>query len=74
MSLRLKRRGEKALERALNSPTHDDSSLGGPRSAKWKGRPDEQTIMESEEPPTTPMVGEYTKSMMHRREKAEIET
>ncbi|KAJ6475350.1 hypothetical protein C8R47DRAFT_1143196 [Mycena vitilis] len=64
MSLRLKKRGEKALERALNG--HGVDSPGG--KGKWKG-PDEATIHEDEEPltPATKGFG----SQLHRRETAE---
>ncbi|KAF7376130.1 Sec7-like domain belongs to guanine nucleotide exchange factors [Mycena sanguinolenta] len=43
MSLRLKKRGEKALERALNGHSAEDPK------AKWKG-PEEETIHEDDEP------------------------
>jgi len=48
MSLRLKKRGDKALERALNSPV-DDLQVAG--KGKWKG-PEEETIREETEPIT----------------------
>ncbi|KAJ7096338.1 hypothetical protein C8R44DRAFT_812767 [Mycena epipterygia] len=62
MSLRLKKRGEKALERALNG----NDSPGG--KGKWKG-PEEDTIQEDDEPltPATKGFG----SQLHRRETAE---
>ncbi|OBZ68281.1 PH and SEC7 domain-containing protein C11E3.11c [Grifola frondosa] len=73
MNLRLKRRGEKALERALIGSTSDDGTVEatGPKS-KWKGQPDEETIEEGEEPP--PSAG-LRKSPVgtHRREVAETE-
>jgi PH and SEC7 domain-containing protein len=49
MTLRLKKRGEKALERALvvSSPEEDSSN-----TSKWKGYPEEDTIPEGEEPPS----------------------
>ncbi|KAF9461278.1 hypothetical protein BDZ94DRAFT_822072 [Collybia nuda] len=55
MSLRLKKRGEKALERALNgtSPVED---LILSNKGKWKG-PEEETIREEAEP-TTPGPGQ----------------
>ena len=69
MALRLKKRGEKALERAL------DDVPAVPRSQKpgWKGRPEEDTIVEGDEPPPTPMLGGLPRSQMHRREHAEVE-
>ena len=59
MSLRLKKRGEKALEKALGSVSPEDDSgstgAGGSGSGKrWKGYPEEETIPEGEEPPPTP--------------------
>ena len=72
MSLRLKKRGEKALEKALvsSSPSPDTT---GPK-ARWKGQPEEDTIEESEEPP--PSAGIIQPSpvhMHHRREVAQGE-
>ncbi|KAJ7925285.1 hypothetical protein B0H13DRAFT_1975846 [Mycena leptocephala] len=61
MSLRLKKRGEKALERALNG--HAVDSPGG--KGKWNG-PEEETIHEDDEPLTP-----ANKSQFHRRETAE---
>ncbi|KAK0461134.1 uncharacterized protein EV420DRAFT_1331494 [Desarmillaria tabescens] len=60
MSLRLKKRGEKALERALNGVEESGSK-------KWK-RP-EGTIQEDDEPSTP--GPEYFTSKSHRRETAE---
>ena len=53
MTLRLKKRGEKALERALvvAIPTEETDS-----AKRWKGYPEEATIPEAEEPPPTPGV------------------
>ncbi|KAJ6586908.1 hypothetical protein DFH09DRAFT_238042 [Mycena vulgaris] len=65
MSLRLKKRGEKALERALNGNGGDDSPGG---KGKWKG-PEEETIQEDEEPLTPASKG--FGSQLHRRETAE---
>ena len=75
MSLRLKKRGEKALEKALVSGNQDDAST----SRKWKGYPEEETIPEGDEPPLTPGLkvaqpqGRSSRSSSrHRRESAEI--
>ncbi|KAJ7462291.1 hypothetical protein B0H11DRAFT_2285624 [Mycena galericulata] len=65
MSLRLKKRGEKALERALNGNPGDDSPGG---KGKWKG-PEEETIEEDEEPLTPANKG--FGSQLHRRETAD---
>lgn len=74
MNLRLKKRGEKALERALVGASPEDEPVG---KGKWKG-PEEETIEEDEEPPptagipstpgfpSTPASGHF-----HRREMAE---
>ncbi|KAJ7084372.1 hypothetical protein B0H15DRAFT_393041 [Mycena belliarum] len=64
MSLRLKKRGEKALERALNGNA-DDASPGG--KGKWKSA--EETIHEDDEPLTPASKG--FASQLHRRETAE---
>ncbi|KAJ8474457.1 hypothetical protein ONZ45_g15942 [Pleurotus djamor] len=56
MSLRLKKRGEKVLERALNGSAADDG--------KWKGI--EDTIEEADEPATP-----STNTHFHRRERAD---
>ncbi|KAL0956601.1 hypothetical protein HGRIS_002738 [Hohenbuehelia grisea] len=63
MSLRLKKRGEKALERALNGVTPDDDDEKG----KWKG-PDDDPIPEDDEPPTP----SATATRFHRRAIPEI--
>ncbi|EIN11586.1 hypothetical protein PUNSTDRAFT_83262 [Punctularia strigosozonata HHB-11173 SS5] len=63
MALRLKKRGEKALDKALSQPDPSEEITG----SKWKGYPDQETIMESEEPPATPTVSQHH----HRRETAE---
>lgn len=69
MSLRLKKRGEKALERALNGTARaGDSPLGV--KGKWKG-PEEETIREEAEP-TTPGPRHFG-TQLHRRETAETE-
>ena len=66
MSLRLKKRGEKALEKALvtSSPSPDDAA--GPK-ARWKGQPDEDTIEESEEPPPSAGILPSPVRMQHHR-------
>jgi len=68
MSLRLKRRGEKALERALNNtvPSEDDASVV--MKGKWKLP--EDTIQEEDEP-TTPGPTQTQTPVLHRREMAE---
>ncbi|TFK89121.1 hypothetical protein K466DRAFT_645137 [Polyporus arcularius HHB13444] len=70
MSLRLKKRGEKALEKALvtSSPSPDETA--GPK-ARWKGQPDEETIEESEEPPPSAGIQQSPVRMHHRREVAQ---
>ncbi|KAH9858835.1 hypothetical protein C2E23DRAFT_880256 [Lenzites betulinus] len=65
MSLRLKRRGEKALEKAL-TPSPDDTAA----SKRWKGQPGQETIEEGEEPP--PSAGLRPSPIhMHKRETAQ---
>lgn len=80
MALRLKKRGEKALERALvvASPNEDGDELdsaettGTVGKGKWKGHPEEDTIEEGEEhPPTAGLHGPGSKRHSHRREVAE---
>ncbi|KAI0743591.1 hypothetical protein C8Q80DRAFT_1345613 [Daedaleopsis nitida] len=68
MSLRLKKRGEKALEKALvsSSPSPDTT---GPKT-RWKGQPDEDTIEESEEPP--PSAGIIQPSPVHKHHRREV--
>lgn len=83
MALRLKKRGEKALEHALRRQAagdDDDDEIDafGPNSkGKWKGRPEEDTIMEGEEPPPSSggMAGldRAGSGMRHRRETAEAD-
>ncbi|TFY55545.1 hypothetical protein EVJ58_g8172, partial [Rhodofomes roseus] len=76
MNLRLKKRGEKALERALvgASPTDDEPTDSA--KAKWKGQPEEETIEEGDEPPPSaglrPSPSPSSGNGMHRREQAEI--
>ena len=71
--MRLKKRGEKALEKALvNSPGSDD--MAGPK-ARWKGQPDEDTIEESEEPPPSAgILPSPVRAQHHRREGADDDT
>ena len=66
MSLRLKKRGEKALEKALAAP----GDTAGPK-ARWKGQPDEDTIEESEGPPPSAGLVPSPRRMSHRREVAQ---
>ena len=71
MSLRLKKRGEKALDRALAVGTTDDDQPNNAKG-KWKGRPDEDTIEESDEPPPSAKLDRSTiRTHSHRRERAE---
>lgn len=79
MALRLKRRGEKVLERALHrGPGDDDPDAFGSNKGKWKGRPEEATIMEGDEPPPSSggiegLEGRSGSRMRHRRETAEVD-
>ncbi|KAF8070176.1 hypothetical protein FPV67DRAFT_1005473 [Lyophyllum atratum] len=68
MSLRLKKRGEKALERALNGTAPSDTSSVAMKG-KWTG-PEEETIREEAEP-TTPGPGQQFTAQLHRREMAD---
>ncbi|KAI8972224.1 hypothetical protein BD414DRAFT_518040 [Trametes punicea] len=69
MSLRLKKRGEKVLEKALVVSTPSPDDIAGAKG-KWKGQPDQETIEESEEPP--PSAGlKSSRAHMHRREVAQ---
>ncbi|GLB37099.1 putative pleckstrin homology domain containing protein [Lyophyllum shimeji] len=70
MSLRLKKRGEKALERALNGTAPSDTSSVGMKG-KWKG-PEEETIREEAEP-STPGPAQRFNTQRHKREVAEGE-
>lgn len=67
MSLRLKKRGEKALERALSASEGNNVTA----KVRWKGYPDEATIPEGEEPPLTPNLADRQYNTLHRRETAE---
>jgi PH and SEC7 domain-containing protein len=61
MALRLRKRGEKALEKALDRSAGEKKSRttraasGQSQKAGWQ-RPGEETIVEGEEPPLTPMA------------------
>lgn len=68
MTLRLKKRGEKALERALSAGVPDDDHPSRAKG-KWKGQPDQETIEESEEPPPSAKGDSTIRS--HRRETAD---
>ena len=72
MSLRLKKRGEKALERALDSGAPEDDTPSYAKG-KWKGQPDQDTIEESDEPPPSAKSLEHStiRTHSHRRETAE---
>lgn len=64
MTLRFKKRGEKALEHALRA----DAAQG----AKLKAGSNPKTIPEGEEP--SPVVGSFlTSSVRHRRELAQVD-
>jgi PH and SEC7 domain-containing protein len=67
MTLRLKKRGEKALERALLHGGAEDPY--GTAKGKWRGRPEEAPIRESQESMRNGEVGQYSG---HRRETAEM--
>lgn len=69
MTLRLKKRGEKALERAL------DADVEPTVTKKWK-KGVQDTIEESEEPPLSAGLSRSSASpplQFHRRETAEID-
>ncbi|KAF9452365.1 hypothetical protein P691DRAFT_661128, partial [Macrolepiota fuliginosa MF-IS2] len=70
MSLRLKKRGEKALERALNGATPTDENYLS--KGKWKG-PEEETIREESEPhtPGSTVTSQQAGPPNHRRERAQ---
>ena len=71
MTLRFKKRGEKALERALRSDAAQGVSKG-----KWKGRPHARTITEVDEPsPPSPVIVEPSPvpTACHRRERALVD-
>ena len=65
MALRLKKRGEKALERALHGVVEDPYGAG---KGKWRGRPEGPAILEDEE-----AAGGGEKPTSHRRESAEMD-
>lgn len=69
MGLRLKKRGEKALEKALGG---SGSDVEEPVSkGRWKGHPDEETIEESDEPPPSARTDPSSSRTHHRREYAD---
>jgi hypothetical protein len=85
LALRLKKQGEKALERALahTSAAERTRSKGPPappRKASWRSQTHslnpESTIEEGEEPPPTPMMGQgppgQRQARSHQRERAEV--
>ncbi|TFK74047.1 hypothetical protein BDN72DRAFT_956116 [Pluteus cervinus] len=70
MAMRLKKRGEKALERALNGAPDEGVS---PKNTKWRG-PEEGTIEEEVEPSTPGVdrsLSAQQQQQLHRRETAE---
>lgn len=68
MSLRLKKRGEKALERALGGVVPDEDLVRS-RTVRRKERgAEEDTISEADEQSSVPALGT---SRLHRREMAE---
>lgn len=70
MALRLKKRGEKALDRALAASGEEAAATA--KSKKWKGKPRAETIEESEEPPPSARLNPSpSRSQFHRREMAE---
>ena len=73
MTLRLKKRGEKALERALAAGVGSDDEQPGRAKGKWRGHPDAETIDEGEEPPPSAGLQHSStiRSHSHRRETAE---
>lgn len=82
MALRLKKRGEKALERALvvarpeidADEVETGTTAGGATKGKWMGHPEEETIEEGEEPPLTAgLNGPGSRRHSHRREMAEVD-
>ncbi|KAG9006006.1 hypothetical protein FRB93_009107 [Tulasnella sp. JGI-2019a] len=70
MSLRMKKRGEKVLEKTLVVPPDEFSGASGNRTTGSKRGLREQTIPESEEEPNTPGPGRST--FGHRREFAGV--
>jgi len=68
MTLRFKKRGEKALERALRS-----DAAHGVAKGKWKGRPHARTITEVDEPSPVIVEPSPTPGACHRRERALVD-
>jgi hypothetical protein len=71
MTLRFKKRGEKALEHALRADAANQGTSSG--KGKHKGRTKPVTIPESEE--STPVIvsSSLSSTVRHRREQAQVE-
>ncbi|EMD37830.1 CsMn39, partial [Gelatoporia subvermispora B] len=72
MTLRLKKRGEKAMEKALvvQSPVAEQFPV---EKGRWKGQPEEETIEEDDEPPPSASNSQNISALlMHRRELAQM--
>jgi hypothetical protein len=71
MTLRFKKRGEKALEHALRADAANPGSSSG--KGKHKGRAKPRTIPESEE--STPVIvsSSLSPTVRHRREQAQVD-
>lgn len=73
MSLRLRKRGEKALERALVVTSPVDEQPGATKG-RWKRGPGQETIEEDEEPPPTAGLEPVSERLhAHRRERGETD-
>ncbi|TFK53596.1 hypothetical protein OE88DRAFT_1733496 [Heliocybe sulcata] len=71
MALRLKKRGEKALERALVNTDPDDEEDA---DVKGKWNPEEATIEEDDEPPSAGLdASSLSTTQSHRRERALVD-
>ncbi len=68
MTLRFKKRGEKALEHALRSDVTQ-----GPSKGKWKGHPHARTITEVDEPSPVTIEPTSRPNVRHRREVAQVD-
>ena len=71
MTLRFKKRGEKALERALRADAANQGSSSG--KGKHKGRTNPKTIPESEEPSPVTVSSPQSSTVRHRRELAQVD-
>lgn len=71
MQLRLKKRGEKALERALKGQEEEAAASSTIKSRSWKGL-GEETITETDEPTTPGLPPQPPSKHQHRRETAEV--